>query len=61
MLVIKVILFEWSSPGSPPCWIRFYLSGLNSITAWINDDIHYKVSDEITYPFPNFNVYTFEV
>ena len=23
--------------------------------AWINTDIHYKVWDEITNPFPNFN------
>ena len=28
--------------------------GLISILAWINDNIRYKVWDEITYPFPGF-------
>ena len=31
------------------------------IPAWISDYIHYKVWDEITYPFPNFNSGTVEV
>ena len=29
--------------------------------AWISNYIHYKVWDEITYPFPNFNSATVEV
>ena len=29
--------------------------------AWINDYIHYKVWDDITYPFPTFNDATVEV
>ena len=28
---------------------------------WINNYIHYKIQDEITYPFPNFNGCTVEV
>ena len=31
------------------------------IPAWINVSIHYKVWDEITYPFPNFNDATVEI
>ena len=29
--------------------------------AWISDYTHYSVWDKITYPFPNFAGYTFEV
>ena len=38
-------------------WISNYtllLTGLTLIPAWINIYIHFKVWDEITYPFPNF-------
>ena len=28
--------------------------GLTSIWAWISNYIHYKMWDEITFPFPNF-------
>ena len=31
---------------------RFYLHGLTLIPAWISNYIHYKLWDEITYPFP---------
>ena len=41
-------------PGS--CW-----TCLTLITAWISNYIHYKVWDEITYPFLNFNGCTVEV
>ena len=34
---------------------------LNLILAWISNDTHYKVWDEITNPFPNFNGATVEV
>ena len=34
---------------------------LTLIPAWINNQIHYKVWDEITCPFPNFNGETVEV
>ena len=30
------------------------------LPAWISNYIHYKVWDEITYPFPNFNVEVWE-
>ena len=33
----------------------FYSHGLTLIPAWINNHIHYKVWDEITYPFLNFD------
>ena len=33
----------------------FYLHGLTLIPAWISNYIHYKVWDEIAYPFLNFN------
>ena len=33
----------------------FYLNGSTLIPAWISHYIHYKVWDETTYPFPNFN------
>ena len=35
--------------------------GVTWIPAWISDYIHYKVWDEITYSFPNFNSCTVEV
>ena len=35
--------------------------GLTLIPAWICNNIHYKVWDEITYLFPNFNGVTVEV
>ena len=43
--------------GSGP----FYQHGLTLIPAWICNHIHYKVWDEITYPFLNFNGATVEV
>ena len=33
----------------------FQWHGLPLIQAWIKNDAHYNVWDEITYPFPNFN------
>ena len=39
----------------------FILHGLTFILAWITNYIHYKVLDEITYPFLNFNGCTVEV
>ena len=49
------------SQGGGPPMICFYLHGLTLIPAWINNDIHYKVWDEITYPFLNFNGIAAEV
>ena len=40
---------------------HFYYYGLTLIPAWTNDYIHYRVWDEITYPFLNFNGCTIEV
>ena len=39
----------------------FYQLGLTLIPAWICNYIHYKMWDENTYPFPNFNGTTVEV
>ena len=33
----------------------FYQHGLTLIPPWKNYNIHYKVLDEISYPFPKFN------
>ena len=37
------------------------LAWINLISAWISEYIHYKLWEEITYPFPNFNGCTVEV
>ena len=42
-------------------WYRFIQHGLNFVPAWISKCIHYKVWDEITYSFPNFNSSTIDV
>ena len=42
-------------------WNPFHKHGLTSILTWIRNQIHYKVWDEITYPFSNFNSCTVEV
>ena len=42
-------------------WVPFYKHGLTLVPAWISNYIHYKVWDEITYPFLNFNSATVEV
>ena len=39
----------------------FYYYGLTLIQAWITNYTHYKVWDEITFPFLNFNGATVEV
>ena len=39
----------------------FYQHGLTLIPSWISNYIHYKVWDEIIYPFLNFNGWTVEV
>ena len=39
----------------------FHYRGLTLIPALMNDYIHYKMWDEITYPFLNFNGATVEV
>ena len=48
-------LIQWGSSGP------YYKHGLTLIPAWICNHIHYKVWDEITYPFLNFNGVTVEV
>ena len=36
-------------------WGLFHWHDLSLIQAWISNNIHYEVWDEITYPFLNFN------
>ena len=47
--------------GHTNTWVPFYCHGLTLIPAWISNCIHYKLWDEITYPFQNFNGCTVEV
>ena len=51
------------TPYVPPFTylVLLNLPGLTLIPAWISNHIHYKVWDEITYPFLNFNGCTVEV
>ena len=49
----------YNERSSPHCTLimacgPFYLQGLTLIQAWIINYFHYKVRDEITYPFLNF-------
>ena len=53
--VAAIILDEISHQCRPSC------PGLTLIPAWISKHSHYKVWDEIIYPFPNFNRATVEV
>ena len=54
---LKKMRLKVSSAKWRPCCL-----GLNVLTpACISNEIHYNVWDEITYPFPNFNVCTVEV
>ena len=53
---LKFKLIERKDPCGP-----FYFRGLNLIPAWINSYIDYRMWDEITYPFLNFNGATVEV
>ena len=39
----------------------FYKRSLTLILAWVTNDSHHKIRDEITYPFLNFNGGTVEV
>ena len=54
MSIVKKVSVE--SPGAP-----FYWHGLTLISAWISNYIHYKMWDEIIYPFLNFNGATVEI
>ena len=44
-------------------WFQCTLAGapFTNMTAWISNHIHYKMWDEMTYPFPKFNGATVEV
>ena len=55
--MLHVILFDMMPHLSGP----FYYNGITLIPAWISKHNHYKVWDEIAYPFLNFNDVTVEV
>ena len=70
ILEVSQYLYGYNYPQITPCmvplqnltsWGPFYWHSLTLIPAWISNYIHYKVWDEITYPFPNFNGVTVEV
>ena len=59
---VNHVLFECTSLIA--CRTAEWTTVVRSITlipAWISNYIHYNVWDEITYPFPNFNICTVEV
>ena len=65
---VKIHTFTWlvkwpdfTDADESIVWDPFYYHGLTLIPAWISNYIHYKVWDEITYPFINFNGATVEV
>ena len=49
------------TPSIQHIWGPLYLYGLTFIPVWISNYIHYKVFDEIAYPFLNFNGEAVEV
>ena len=51
----------WLSDDSFATWGPLCQHGLSLMPALIGNYIHYKVWDEITYPFPNINGTTVEV
>ena len=59
-------VIPWASVTAKPIWWLlvawgpFYLHGLTLILAWISNHMPNKVWEEITYPFPKFNVVTIE-
>ena len=57
----KAVGMDVEVVGSSPTCGPFYWHGLTLIPAWINNYIHYKMCDEIAYPFLNFNGATIEV
>ena len=58
---LPIQLFVGGRQTPPDTLGPFYLRELTLIPAWMINYIHYKVWDEITYPFPNFNDATVEV
>ena len=64
--ILFVTTYETSiCENSIDIWMLFmgnsWPHGLTFISAWMSNYIHYKMWDEITYPFPNFNGATFAV
>ena len=54
------LLHSGEKAWSMKTWDPFYKQWLTFFQAWISNYIHYKVWDEITYPFLNFNGVTAE-
>ena len=56
----RISLYDMYDPGAVRYCDPFYWHGLTLIPAWMSNYIHYKMWDEITYPFLNFNGCTVE-
>ena len=54
------LLYNKMANGNPSSWTT-RIRPITLIPAWISNYIHYKLRDEIPYPFPNFNGATVEV
>ena len=57
----QIVTFVWPSRSIYDSWGPFYQHGLTLIPAWISNYVHYRLYDEITYRFLNFNGCTVEV
>ena len=64
-MILKTLLcscdFTIMFPSYQNFWGPLYKHFLTYIPAWVSNYIHYKVWNEITYPFTNFNGATVEV
>ena len=59
-----IIICVYDHVSKKKCYLQLgllYWIGLIWITVWIINHKHYKLWDEITYPFPNFNSTTVQV
>ena len=58
-LVRLIVMYAFMRNCSFPIYLHMHPksfdAGLTEISSWISSYIHYKVWDEIFYPFPNFN------
>ena len=59
--LISAIHISGSAQEGSDLWSPFNWHDYTFITAWISNYIHYKVRDEIAYPFPKFNNCTVQV
>ena len=58
--VVDISCHCWPWPGDQGHLLLTWIT-VTLIPTWISNYIHYKVWDEITYPFPNFSGTTIEI